>query len=240
MQPYRPWALELDVHTGDDCVMTMQWHALATWVRRCGIIVSFALSAISFRIASDVLDDSYDWMAHTTSEAAGQGVDGAWVARLGFLLFGLGVGLLSFGRHRPWLLPARALHGTFALCMVLVATFSARSWIDGLPYDTVEDGLHSVLAIAMGLAFALGVVAVAMERAGEHRRIRYLDITAVLASIALPLGMAWAESSAGLLQRIMFLIAYAWYGREAWNSIPDAIWAVPASRRSPTGMYDFH
>jgi hypothetical protein len=218
----------------------MQWHALATWIRRWGIIVSLALSAISFRIASDVLDDSYDWVAHTTSEAAGQGVDGAWVARLGFLLFGLGVGLLSFGRHRPWLLLARALHGTFAVCMVLIATFSSRSWIEGSPYDTVENGLHSAAGTVMGFAFALGVVAVAMERAGEHHRVRYLDATAVIASIVLPFVMAWSDSSAGLLQRIMFLIAYAWYGRETWNSVPSTIWTVPPSRTSPKGIYDFH
>jgi len=220
--------------------MRMQWHALATWIRRWGIIVSLALSAISFRIASDVLDDSYDWVAHTTGEAAGQGVEGAWVARLGFLLFGLGVGLLSFGRHRPWLLPARALHGTFAVCMVLVATFSSRSWIENSPYHTVENGLHSAAATVMGLAFALGVGAVAMERAGEHHRVRYLDVTALIASIVLPFAMAWSDSSAGLLQRIMFLVAYAWYGRETWNSVPSTIWAVPPSRRSPKGIYDFH
>jgi len=218
----------------------MQWHALATWIRRWGIIVSLALSAISFRIASDILDDSYDWIAHTTSEAAGQGVAGAWVARVGFLLFGLGVGLLSFGRHRPWLLPARTLHGTFAICMVLVATFSARSWVEGSPYDGFEDGLHSVAATVMGFAFALGVGAVAMEHAGDDRPVRYLDIIAVIASIALPLGMAWSDSSAGLLQRLMFLIAYAWYGREAWNSVPSTIWAAPSTRRSPKGTYDLH
>lgn len=212
--------------------MMMQWHALATWIRRWGIIASFALSAISFRVASDVLDDSYDWIAHTTSEAAGQGVDGAWIARLGFLFFGLGVGLLSFGRHRPWLLPARALHGTFAICMVLVATFSARSWVEGAPYDTVEDRFHSVAATVMGFAFALGVGAIAMERAGEHHKMRYLDVIAVIAAIALPFGMAWSDSSAGLLQRIMFLIAYAWYSREAWNSVPSSIWAVPATTRT--------
>lgn len=55
------------------------------------VLVLLGVSAVALAVAPVVLDESYSWVEHTTSQAGGQGVDGAWMARLGFLLFGLAV-----------------------------------------------------------------------------------------------------------------------------------------------------
>lgn len=199
--------------------MNLAWHSLATWGRRWGMELAFVCSAAAFALAPLALDGSYSWIEHTTSEAGAQGVEGAWIARTGFLFFALGVGLLTFGRHRPWTLPGRLLHGLFALCMIGVATYSSRSWIDGSTFDTFEDALHSVAATLMGFAFAFGVLVATVSRQ-SRRRFSPIDGIAVAASVVLPVGMTVSASYAGVLQRVMFGIAYVWYGREAWKSRP--------------------
>ncbi len=56
--------------------------------RRCaavGVIALLVVSAVALAVAPVLMPAGYDWVAHTTSESAAQGVAGAWVARLGFV-----------------------------------------------------------------------------------------------------------------------------------------------------------
>jgi hypothetical protein len=86
--------------------------------------------------------------------------------------------------------------------------------VPSAPFDPTEDAVHSVAATAMGFAFAFGVVAVFLQRTRPRRR-RVSDTVAVGASIVIPLAMvAWPDVG-GVLQRMMFVIAYLWYGVEA-------------------------
>jgi hypothetical protein len=180
-------------------------------------LVLLASSAAALAMAPAVLPRSYSWIEHTTSEAAGQGVPGAWLARSGFVLFGAGVGLVVRRRRGRWTPLAVVAHAGFALSMVAVAVFPSRSWTEA-PYDARPDLLHSVAATAMGFCFVIGVVALM----GEERRPgrRWGDAVAVGAAIVLPLAMTAWPSSAGASQRVMFLVAYLWYGREVvtWSS----------------------
>jgi hypothetical protein len=174
-----------------------------------------ALSAVALAAAPAVLPADYSWAAHTTSESAGQGVAGAWLARSGFVLLGVSVLALARTTGPRWGLSASGLHATFGGLMIAAAVFSSRPWDTTAPFDRVEDVLHSVAATGMGFAFALGVAAVAWRRHGAGVRPHWRDGVAVLAAVALPLAMTWWPGSAGALQRAMFLVAYAWYGLEA-------------------------
>lgn len=149
------------------------------------VLALLVASAVALALAPLVLDGSYSWVAHTTSEAGGQGVEGAWAARLGFVLFGLAVIWLTHARAGSWRQPATALHVAFGTCLLGVAAFSLRSWQDGAPFDRTEDLLHSVLATAMGFAFALGVAAVAW-RGDRRRRRRPFDVLAIATSVIVP------------------------------------------------------
>jgi len=178
-------------------------------------LVALASSAIALAVAPLALDGSYSWLQHTTSEAGGQGVDGAWVARTGFLLFGLATLWIAVRSQRRWGQPATALHLGFAVCMFAVAGYSIRSWLPDAGFDATEDMLHSVAATTMGFAFAFGVAAVAVQRMRFRHPWRALDAVAVAASVVLPIGMSLFGSIDGALQRAMFAIAYIWYSREA-------------------------
>jgi hypothetical protein len=172
-------------------------------------------SALALLLAPGLMPDDYSWWAHTTSESAAQGVPGAWLARFGFVLFGAAVLMLAVGARRAWGVTGAVLHGIFGVAMLSTAAFSARSWVPDAAFRPSEDLIHSVAATVVGFAFALGVVAVLLHSRRGRRRRWPLDVTAVVASVAIPLSMVAAAGAAGALQRLMFLIAYAWYTVEA-------------------------
>jgi hypothetical protein len=103
----------------------------------------------------------------------------------------------------------------FSAFMVGAATFAHKPWAPGIPYDQFEDVLHSFCATGMGFAFCLGVVARFAQR-GNHDPVgRVLDALALIVAIVMPLILASSSSSGGLMQRVMFAVAYVWFGREA-------------------------
>lgn len=179
---------------------------------RAVALLGLLVSAVLLLLAPLAVPSDYSWVPHTLSEAAAQGVPGAWVARLGLALFGVAVLVLA-RRLSVWGVAGRSLHGLFGLCLVASAAFPSRSWVDVAPFNATLDTLHSIAATAMGFAFAIGVVCVAVSR----RRVRVLDGLVVAASVALPLTMLAQQDTAGLWQRAMFGLAYAWFATEAFD-----------------------
>lgn len=164
-------------------------------------------------LAPLAMPESYRWLEHGTSESAGQGLEGAWVARLGFIAFGLAVLRLLVLRAGGWGPLPSVGHLAFGVAMFGVAAFPTRPWEEGAPYLATEDRLHSVFASIVGFGFIVGVVSVAVRRWLDHRQVVALDVVALGVSIGVPLAMStgiW-----GLLQRLMFVTAAIWYGREA-------------------------
>jgi hypothetical protein len=177
---------------------------------RAGVFAALFASAILLLLSPLAIGNDYSVLSHTTSEAAAQATPGAWVARSGFLLFGLSVVGLSIVQ-RKWSSTARWIHRAFGVLMVAAAVYSHRPFVEGVAFDQVEDALHSVAATGMGFAFAAGVLVVGWSRIP---RWRVFDMIALAAALLIPLGMAVIGDWAGLLQRVMFAIAYIWYGME--------------------------
>lgn len=180
------------------------------------VVVALLLaSGAAIAVAPALMPASYSWFADTVSESAGQGVEGAWLARLGLLLYGFAVLLLAGVAKPRWGQWGTLLHRAFGIAMIAAAAFAARPWDPALPFDAFEDLLHSIAASAMGVAFAGGVLAVAVRRGRSPGLIRLADVAAVAASVLLPLAMFNVASLTGVLQRILFVIGYGWYGLEA-------------------------
>lgn len=179
-----------------------------------GIAVSLLASALAIAISPLFMPEGYSWVTHTTSESAAQGVTAAWISRLGFLLFGLAVIWLAAERRSVWRRWATAFHTGFGVFMVATAVFSTRSWDVTVPYNPIEDVFHSASARLLGFCFAFGVLVVLLRRRNARLGIRWLDLIAVSASIVIPVSMIVLAEFAGVFQRIMFLVAYAWYLRE--------------------------
>ncbi len=184
-------------------------------VTKWGISGLLLLSAVALLAAPLLMPPGYSWLTHTTSESAAQALEGAWLARLGFILFGLTVIWLASFKTAVWARAAVWFHLAFGVCMVGTAAFSHSPWLAGVPFDPVENFLHSLTATVLGFAFAFGVVVRFLQREKGDKMGRLLDVTAVAAATFLPLLMATQPDIIGLLQRAMFLVAYLWYGREA-------------------------
>lgn len=179
-----------------------------------GTVALLVASASSILVAHQAMPESYSWISNTISESAAQGLRNAWIARLGFLLFGLAVVWLALALRSTWARSAYRMHMAFGLCMVSTAAFSHEPWLENVPVDRVEDFLHSVTATGMGFAFCFGVLARRCQRGASQSARRTFDATALLAATAMPLLMAGWPDGGGLVQRLMFLVAYAWYGSE--------------------------
>ncbi|MEZ4595157.1 MAG: DUF998 domain-containing protein [Chloroflexota bacterium] len=143
-------------------------------------------SFLALLLAPTQMPASYDWLQHTTSESGAQGVAGAWLARLGFLLFGLAVLGETAVLHKIWPFPVRFFLGAFGVFMTAVAAFSTRPWLPDLPFDPVENWLHSFAASGMGFAFALGV---GWRWWPGGARCGFGDMVAVGVSIFIPLAI---------------------------------------------------
>jgi hypothetical protein len=182
-----------------------------------GICLLLALSLGVLLLAPVLMPEGYTWLFHTTSEAAAQGLQGAWLMRLGFLLFGFAVLWLTLASDTVWARATTWMHLAFGILMISTAAFSHRPFIAGVPFDPVEDLLHSITATLMGFAFSFGVLARFLQRHKKNSVAAVLDLIAVLAAVVFPLLMAAQPAWAGLFQRLMFFTAYAWYGKEAYT-----------------------
>lgn len=174
------------------------------------ILLLAAMAALA--LAPLLMPASYSVGAHSVSESAAQGVDGAWLARLGFLLFGFAVISLAFAPGSTWGRWGRRAHAGFGVSMIAAAVFSHGPW-DGSAFDELEDLLHSAASFGVGLFFTVGVLLVATRRAEAPAWLRIVDGIALAAALVIPLLMANVDAR-GLVQRIMFLVALLWYGLE--------------------------
>lgn len=197
------------------CFLLRPAASIAPRAARSAVLFLLLASAVLVVLAATAMPHPYSWRIHSISESAAQGQLHAWVARLSFLSFGAAVLALSLARKPVWGLATYWLHLVFAACMVGTAASSHKPWDAVVTFDRFEDLLHSATATGMGFAFALGVVTRYFERGPNESRMRVLDGVALVAATVLsPVG-AILPDFGGLLQRVMFAVAYVWYGLEA-------------------------
>ena len=185
------------------------------------VLLVLLCSLLALLFAPLLMPASYDWLVHTTSESAAQGIQGAWLARLGFLLYGMAVLVLSMALRHHWGRAALVLHGLFGVGMVGNAVFSSRPWSAELSFDLIEDMLHSWMSGLVGTVFSLGVLAILLQRSKTSRLAMVFDIVAIGTSIFISLAMLLWSDMNGLIQRIMFSVSYLWYANEALTIIRD-------------------
>ena len=178
-----------------------------------GVVALLAAALVAFAVAPALLPATYSLVEHGISESAAQGIDGAWLARMGFIGFGLAVIWLAQLRSRTWGWIGTLLHVGFGVCMLAVAAFSAKPWEENAPYVAIEESLHSLFATVMGFGFIIGVLAVMIARRLPSLRAALPDLVVIVIATAIPLMMSF--NIWGLLQRVMFVTAAVWYGREA-------------------------
>lgn len=147
----------------------------------------------------------FDWVLHTTSEQAGQGLSGAWLMRLGFVGYGLGtiVAATQGMGTRPHV---RVPLIIFGAGLIAAAIWSNASILPDVSSDLREDEFHSYASGLVGFAFAL--VCAARLFIYDGWRTDVLAWLGLVASVAIPLAMFNGfPDYRGALQRSMFAVS---------------------------------
>ncbi len=172
------------------------------------------ISVLLFLAASAVMPPGYSFVRNTISESAAQGVPRAWIGRVGFVTFGLGVLLSCLTCRASWNPASSLLLAAFGMLMLLAAFAATRPWVSGQEFDEREARCHSVAASAAGVAYALGLAVLLIVSRSGSRGMWLLTAVALVSGAVVPLAMMARPNWAGILQRTMFAISYLWFASE--------------------------
>lgn len=182
-------------------------------------LIAIAAGLLGLGLAPLAMPPSYNWIVNSISESGAQQLPGAWVARGGFLLFGLGIVLTAVVRARVWQVLATSFLAAFGVLMISCAAFSTHQWDAAAPFDPTESLLHSAAATLMGFCYGIGVLIVAILDRTMSVAHRVLSYVAVASSVVLPISVGLLPFVGGVLQRLMFAIAFVWFTVEALRSL---------------------
>ncbi len=149
----------------------------------------------------------YSAVGNLISELAAQNtprnvlMSGAFVA--------LGVGIVVDGL-RPFA-PAQAPFIAFGVFMSLAGLFGHRPITPGVPYAEWAHTAHSALATAAGICISVAFVWQAIRQPSRVHRAVAAAIAALC--LALPLAMLSMPGVQGAIQRLMYLLIFAWLWR---------------------------
>lgn len=204
-----------------------------------GAIALLVLSAVCVGVAPFFMPDSYSLIEHAISASGGQGVEHAWITRTGFLCLGFAVLILATRQVGRWGLVGRLVFRTYGVAMLATAAFAHKPWLE-VPYVEFEDLLHSITASAVGAGFIVGVLIVTFGRGRGRTALRVFDWAAIVLASAIPMVMFNMTGVQGLVQRIMFVIGYLWFGTEAVLALRETssseIVDVREEREQPVGV----
>lgn len=151
--------------------------------------------------------DEYSILKNTTSHLGAQGAPYAWVMNVVFALLGAAaivdgwMRLSNFWLHRSVLI-------VFGTSLFLTAVFQHTPIVPGVVFSTLEDELHSKFATATGFSFTFFAVAAAFIESTRLRKVVALGV-GILATL-LSMLIFTIPYLAGIWQRMMFIIVFAW------------------------------
>ena len=174
-------------------------------------IIVLATSGLLFFLAPLAMPSDYSWVSNSISESGAQQLTGAWITRLGFLSFGLGVILAALVNWSTWKSAGAWLLSGFGFLMLTVAAFSTKQWDSSVSFNELENTLHSVSASVMGFFYGIGVLLVIVAEKKAFLAVKLLGWAAVITSIAMPILAGVVPAYGGVFQRLMFAIAIAWF-----------------------------
>jgi len=151
--------------------------------------------------------NEYSILKNTTSHLGAQGAPCAWVMNAVFVLLGTAAIVDSWKRlSNYWL--HKVVLTIFGISLILTAFFQHAPIVPGVLFSELEDDLHSKFATITGFSFTFFAIASAFIESTKKRKI----IAACIGIIAILLSMLIFNVTelAGIWQRLMFIIMFAW------------------------------
>lgn len=160
------------------------------------IVVAFGLPFFSF--------EGYSILRNTTSHLAAQGSPFGWLMNIVFFCLGVTAIITAYATKVRY---HQVIGGIFGLSLALTSFFPHAPLVKGVPLNLFQDQAHSILASITGFSFTLLAAGHGFMSRGRQRVWGF-----ILAAIAVlvSLGMVTFPAFMGLLQRFMFVSAFAW------------------------------
>jgi hypothetical membrane protein len=151
--------------------------------------------------------EGYSILSNTTSQLGAQNTPNAWIMNITFGLLGLACiwEAIRYLKHY-WF--QKILLIIFGVGLIFTAIFQHAPITEGVPYNLLEDQIHSVSASIVGFSFTLFSFSVAFIEKTNRRRIIALFMG--LLATGLSLLMFSVTDLAGVWQRLMFTASFAW------------------------------
>jgi hypothetical protein len=146
----------------------------------------------------------YSVAGNLISELAAQHTRGNFIMMAGFLALGSAMVADGVRRFQGPAVPFIA----FGLCMALAGLFGHKPITASVPYSELAHQAHAALASLAGACITIGLVWQGL-RYGTPRR-RFVALALAVLCVALPLAMLGLPAYQGLIQRIMYLLLFAW------------------------------
>ncbi len=161
-----------------------------------GII--FLLPIISF--------ENYSILSNTTSHLGAQKAPFNWIMNGGFIA--LGIVTIFYGKERTANYPiAKVLIYVFGISLIGTALFQHRP-LTGEEANMIVDAFHSIFATSTGFSFS--ILAIVTYFILIEPKDKALAIALAVIAILIPILMQAIPSYQGLLQRLMFILAFTW------------------------------
>lgn len=151
--------------------------------------------------------ESYSIVRNTTSHLGAQNTPNAWVMNSIFALAGASC-VVEAWLHLGKFWFHKLLLSIFGLSLLLTGNFQHAPIAAGVPFDGVEDQLHSIFATAVGFSFT--VLAISTAFIEKTKRQRITDLSVGIAATMLSALMSYLPEYSGVWQRAIFVMAFTW------------------------------
>ena len=151
--------------------------------------------------------DEYSILKNTTSHLGAQGAPYAWVMNVVFVLLGIAAIVDGWMRlSNFWL--HKVVLTIFGVALILTAFFQHAPIVPGVVFSELEDDLHSRLSTITGFSFVFFAIAAAFIEPTNVRRL--IAVGVGIAASLLSILIFNLADLAGIWQRMMFIIVFAW------------------------------
>lgn len=173
-------------------------------------IIAVIFLTIIILIAHWISPDNYIWSRDSISELAAQKYTYAWLMRLGFIGFGSMIFIGSVWKvvnspKRNW---PHSLVAIYGLAILISGIFPTAPITAGTLYSIRQSEMHSLMATLAGISISLAMLAFTFTDPLPGRKA--IHLSALILTVILSGSFAILGSIAGVLQRLLYLIGFAW------------------------------
>jgi len=151
--------------------------------------------------------DGYSVFKNTTSQLGAQNAPNAWVMNMVFFLLGAAC-ILEAWLHLRNFWFQKVILTIFGLGLIFIAFFQHAPITGSIPFNSLEDEIHSFFANVIGFAFtilAFSAAFITKSHVGKIMALLLGCISTILSALMFSL-----TTYTGILQRLMFILAFAW------------------------------